>query len=319
MLSGFKFFLIKIVDPREWVNTIKEFFLGIIGFLRVVIDPREWIPHIKRNKKFYAFVFAIAFFRSFFFSYNLIPSSSMAPTLLYGDQVIVDKTEYNIMLPIINKGIFNIKSPEVGDIVTFYKMDTYLVKRVVAKEGDTILMKDNRLFINGDEYQYGNKVSIDKETELMMMATANNNQEGFKKCREETLNAVMSGKIRLEGNRATPKEEMFYRCGSEFMGVYDFYNVTDQVGNEYTVSISPLDMVLNEGAKERITMTSKPITVPEGKIFVMGDNRNHSFDSRFFGYVDVDQVVGKVVKVPFNYEDLKYDIYGDKRTWLDVK
>lgn len=46
-----------------------------------------------------------------------------------------------------------------------------------------------------------------------------------------------------------------------------------------------------------------PLIVPAGKYFVIGDNRANSRDSRFFGFVDRDAIVGKVTRVVFSVTD----------------
>jgi len=45
-----------------------------------------------------------------------------------------------------------------------------------------------------------------------------------------------------------------------------------------------------------------PITIPANQIFVLGDNRDESFDSRFWGFIDLNKVIGKVTRIYWSWD-----------------
>ncbi len=108
---------------------------------------------------FYAGIIAI-FIRSLFFQPFYIPSSSMEPTLLIGDRIIVSKYSYGygkhsfpFSPPIINKKIFY-KEPKRGDLVVFktpVDNRTDYIKRLIGLPGDKIRFEKGIIFLNGSE------------------------------------------------------------------------------------------------------------------------------------------------------------------------
>ncbi len=70
----------------------------------------------------------------------IIPSSSMEPTLVPGDRILVNRLAYRFW------------APNRGDIVVFaYPLDPRrtFVKRIIALEGETVELRDNQVYING--------------------------------------------------------------------------------------------------------------------------------------------------------------------------
>lgn len=155
------------------------------------------------------------FIRTFFVQAFKIPSGSMKETLLIGDHILVNKFIYGIKIPFLRKTIIPLREPERGDVVVFiYPIDRTkdFIKRVIAVAGDTIEIKNKKIFINGSPYDEGHGVYAD--------------------------------------NLIFPR------------------------------AIQPRD---NFG----------PVTVPPESLFVMGDNRDQSLDSRFWGFVNLKDVLGK--------------------------
>lgn len=187
-------------------------------------------------------------FKSAIADWNDIPTGSMRPTILVGDRIFVNKLAYDLKIPYTTHRLAIWSHPERGDIVVFFSPEdgTRLVKRVVGIPGDTIWMKNNRLFINGKAAQY------------QMLSCRDAGEERMEECE----GMVMLQEMGFERN--------------------------------HTIMLSP----------SRVSTRSfVPVTVPEGKYFMMGDNRDNSADSRFFGCVERDQIVGRANMVVISRED----------------
>lgn len=139
--------------------------------------------------------------RSYVFAPFLVDGESMMPTLLDRERLIV------------NKFIYFLHTPQPGEIIVFHAdAEKDYIKRVIATEGQTVEMRNDVLYINGEA-----------------------------------------------------KEEPYLE--------------------QYKTDARNKGMLLTEDFG--------PIEVPKGHIFVMGDNRQNSTDSRYIGPVEVDKVVGR--------------------------
>ncbi len=105
----------------------------------------------RNNKGFLLFLGLMFVFRSAVADWNLVPTSSMNPTLISGDRVVVNKLAYSVRVPFTLHQITRWASPARGDVITFDspKDEVNLIKRVVAVGGDVVEMHNNTLSING--------------------------------------------------------------------------------------------------------------------------------------------------------------------------
>jgi len=162
--------------------------------------------------------------RSFVVEAFTIPSGSMEPTLLVGDYLLANRLSYVVKVPFTDVVLFRLGEPKRGDIAIFrYPLDPSkdYVKRIIAKAGDTVEIRDKVLYVNG--------VKVD---------------EGY---------AHFTDRAILPGSRV-PRDNL------------------------------------------------DPVKVPRDCYFAMGDNRDNSSDSRFWGFLKADDLVGKAEIIYFSLD-----------------
>ena len=170
------------------------------------------------------------FIRTFIVQAFKIPSGSMKETLQIGDHILVNKFIYGVKLPFVDTTIVPLKDPQREDIIVFKfpeEPGKDFIKRVIAVGGDTVLIRNKKIYINGKR--------------------------------------------------------------------------TDHVQAQYT---DP--HVFSRGIQPRDNFG--PAMVPPDKLFVMGDNRDQSYDSRYWGFVDLKAVKGKAFIIYWSWDKGKFGV-----------
>jgi signal peptidase I len=140
--------------------------LVVITVIAGVISLADWLVPAPRGpgprfrvigeyaRLLFPLLFVVLLIRSFVFESFRIPSESMMPGLVDGDFILVDKYSYGLRLPTLGTKIVPIGAPRRGDVVVFHSPadhSIYLIKRCVGLPGDHIVVRDNRVFVNGQE------------------------------------------------------------------------------------------------------------------------------------------------------------------------
>jgi signal peptidase I len=257
---------------------------ALILFLALVITGGIWLLDIlvlKRGrdkdakepmlveyaKSFFPVILIVFGLRSFLVEPFKIPSGSMMPTLLIGDFILVNKFTYGIRLPVINQKIVQLNDPQRGDIMVFrYPEDPGLdyIKRVVGTPGDVVEYRDKKLSVNGQPVPT-------RQT--------------------DTYSYVGSG---LNYVTALVYDERLNGEGHAMMtepGKPDFF--PPQV----------MDFPGRENCSYNAEGVGFKCTVPAGQYFMMGDNRDASNDSRYWGFVPDENIVGRAFFIWMNFDD----------------
>jgi signal peptidase I len=208
---------------------------------------------------------AVFFMRSFLFEPFKIPSGSMIPTLLVGDLILVNKFHFGIRLPVVNKLVVPNHKPARGDVIVFRYPVNPSIDYIKRVVG-----------LPGDEIAYINKqLSINGKPVTTQSLPEFYDEDSLRYSQQfsEQLGSVMH-RILIDKDRPPyipePAIEPFpFRDQCRYSG---------------------------EGVVCK---------VPEGHFFAMGDNRDNSQDSRFWGFVPEQNIVGKAFVVWMNFGNIK--------------
>ncbi len=220
---------------------------------------------VEYPKSFFPIILIVFCLRSFLVEPFKIPSGSMIPTLLIGDFILVNKYTYGIRLPVVNLKVIEMNEPQRGEVMVFRFPEDTSIDYIKRVVG-----------VPGDTVTYRNK--------------------------QLSINGVP---VQLEQG-----SDYKYIDGPAYIYTRRFKENMD--GSEHEILINEdmpdiqLSAIHHFPNRENCTFdrTGFSCKVPEGNYFTLGDNRDGSSDSRYWGFVPENHIVGKAFLIWWNFNDL---------------
>ncbi|HWI13706.1 MAG TPA: signal peptidase I [Burkholderiales bacterium] len=228
-------------------------------------QPEPW--WIEYPKSFFPVILVVFLLRSFLVEPFKIPSGSMLPTLLVGDFILVNKFTYGIRLPVINKKIVDVNQPQRGEVMVFRYPENPSLDYIKRVVG-----------VPGDKVMYRDKrLTVNG-------VTAATKRDGEYNYVEGSLNFVATQRYSENLN-----------------------------GHVHPVLLQPDTPTVQLGGVQQFPFRNNceyndsgfTCVVPRGHYFMMGDNRDSSSDSRYWGFVPEANIVGKAFLIWWNFDELK--------------
>ena len=216
-------------------------------------------------RAFFPVIVVVFLIRSFWVEPFKIPSGSMKPTLLVGDFILVNKYTYGIRIPVINKKVIDVNPIRRGEVVVFRYPADPSVDYIKRVVG-----------LPGDRVVYkGKRLMINGEP------------------------------VPVQGAGFYTDAELNYLRLPTFLE-----KLGEKTHQMMIVPAQPpvdLAQVRQFPHRENCEYNDDGFscTVPAGNYFMMGDNRDQSSDSRYWGFVPDDHIKGRAFLVWMNFGDFK--------------
>ena len=222
-----------------------------------------WVEY---SKSFFPVILIVFLLRSFLVEPFKIPSGSMIPTLLVGDFILVNKFTYGIRLPMINVKLIDIDQPQRGGCHGVPLSGKPLARLHQARGRRT------------------------RRSGGLHRQAADDQWPGH----------VATRRVRLSVRR---------RRAQNYMSAKEY--VEELSGREHSILINPavppvqLANVRQFPHRDNCEYNERGFVcrVPQGHYFLMGDNRDSSSDSRYWGFVPERNIVGKAFMIWWNFGD----------------